>query len=84
MPAKISLCKFDFVKKSDSGKTKIWKVMEPGGEYEIGYIKWHGPWRCYVFEPLGYTIYEKNCLRAIANFCEHQNKETRSSWRKKK
>ncbi len=84
MTLKKAICRFKLSGKSKTGKTKIWRVMEPGGAYEIGYIKWHGAWRCYVFEPLAFTIYESKCLRAIADFCEAESTKTRKGWAKKK
>jgi len=36
----------------------------------LGDIKWYGAWWCYVFEPDGQTIYEKKCLRDIAQFLD--------------
>jgi hypothetical protein len=54
-----------------SGKTKTWLVATIEDENDrIGEIKWFGPWRCYAFFPSDKTVFEKKCLRNIANFCE--------------
>ena len=48
-------------------------VIEVGNKIEgctIGIIKWYPAWRCYAFEPYNATIYEKICLRDIANILE--------------
>lgn len=66
--------------KSKTGKTEVWEVREPRDEYEIGYIKWYGAWRCYAFYPLADTIYEKGCLRFIADFCEAASTKARQAW----
>jgi len=84
MGAKKTTCKIKYSCLSKTGKTKVWKVMEPREEYEIGYIKWYGAWRCYVFEPLAHTVYEKDCLRFIADFCEAQSTKARQGWARKK
>jgi hypothetical protein len=60
---------------SSSGKTKVWDVAtKEDAEDLIGEIKWFGPWRCYAFYPFEKTVFEKTCLRDIADFCEKQTK----------
>ena len=51
-------------------KTSRWVVCADDGEVELGEIKWHGKWRCYAYFPLSDTLYEKQCLRDLADFCE--------------
>jgi hypothetical protein len=36
----------------------------------LGTVKWFGRWRCYAFFPSQQTVYEKTCLREIADFCQ--------------
>jgi len=36
----------------------------------IGMIVWFPRWRCYAYEPYPATIYEKVCMRDIANLLE--------------
>lgn len=62
-----------------SGKTRVWHVAtrsqdKPDTQIEdyLGEIRWFGRWRCYTFYPYDQTVYEKQCLRDIANFCEEQ------------
>jgi hypothetical protein len=43
----------------------------------LGMIWWHSPLGCYAFFPKPDTIYEKTCLRGIANFCERQTETQR-------
>lgn len=74
---------------SDSGKTMIWQVLADGRmrsapTYSLGEIRWHGAWRRYVFHPFSYTIYEKDCLRKLADFCENQTKKLQATWKKRK
>jgi hypothetical protein len=56
---------------SASGKTHVWHVAtKEDREDLIGEIRWFGSWRCYAFYPYDKTVYEKTCLRDIADFCE--------------
>ena len=63
---------------SDTGKTSIWIVYARGGG-QIGIIKWFGRWRCYSFFPLTDTVFERSCLRDLADFCEARTFEHRKN-----
>jgi hypothetical protein len=58
---------------SASGKTRTWMVTTKEGGY-LGWVKWFGPWRRYAFFPGEGTIYEQDCLRTIAKFCEQNTR----------
>lgn len=63
---------------SPSGKTKVWHVvnlMRPEEPDQIGIVKWHGPWRKYVFEQPNGAFYDWDCLRLIAGFIENKTFE---------
>lgn len=45
----------------------------------IGEIKWYGCWRKYCFFPEYDTVYEQDCLRDIAAFCEEKTAEHRQN-----
>lgn len=64
---------FDWAGQSASGLTQIHRVVnytnDPRGE-TLGRIRWFGRWRKYAFEPAPNTIFEQDCLRDIAAFCE--------------
>ena len=65
-----------------SGKTYRYKVVAKDGGDFLGIVSWYGPWRCYAFEPMPGTVFEKKCLRSIAEFCEsrtNQHRGTRSA-----
>lgn len=72
-------CKMVDMGESASGKTKIWRVEPKDGETFLGRVSWYAPWRKYAFSPWSGTLYEPDCLRQIANFCELQTKAHRSS-----
>jgi hypothetical protein len=62
---------FEKVGCSASGKTHIWNVvLKDDLSLVLGVVKWFGAWRKYVFFPAEYTLYEQDCLRALADFCE--------------
>ncbi len=60
-------------------KTSVWIVRTQDGATELGYIQWYAQWRCYAFFPFAATLFEKSCLRYIADFCEEQTKRQRHS-----
>lgn len=81
----MSWIRFDEDGKSASGKTSVWTVAtmhdkaDSDEQYSgLGAIKWYGAWRRYCFFPLGQTIFEQDCLRDIAAFCEKQTKAQRA------
>ena len=70
---------FEELGTSKSGKTKIWVVYSkkdevPFSDLWIGQVKWMSSWRKYAFFPEQDTVYEQDCLRDLAQFCEDQNK----------
>lgn len=50
-------------------KTCVWNVVSKTGVY-VGKVKWHGAWRQFAFFPEEGTLFERGCLRSIADFCE--------------
>lgn len=73
---------FQFQERSKSLKTLVWEVQTNDGEDTLlGHVKWYGPWRQYSFftdSPFTDLVFEKQCLRDIANFCEEQTKAHKS------
>ena len=63
-------------------KTEVWFVFPVKSNVELGVVKWYGGWRCYAFYPEDMTIYEKQCLRDIAQFCEEETNKWRESKKK--
>ena len=59
----------EFVKCLDG---KDWKVQSKSGTHSLlGFIQWYPRWKRYIFTPVYETIYDAECLRDIANFCEN-------------
>ncbi len=63
---------------SESGKTRLWHVCPPG-QSPIGIVHWYGPWRKYCYSPHANTVYEQDCLRDIAAFCEERTKDHKAN-----
>lgn len=52
-------------------RTDSWDVLTAGpNPSTLGHVKWFGRWRCYAFWPFPSCVFEKKCLRDIAEFCE--------------
>lgn len=86
----VKYIEFSRSRPSKSGKTRIWRVLAFHDklslidDYSIGEVKWHGAWRRYALAPGRDTIFEQDCLRKIANFCEDQTKKLRKKWQKRR
>jgi hypothetical protein len=63
---------------SVSGRTRLYVVRAKGGE-GLGEVRWFGRWSQYAFFPFGGTVFEQDCLRDIATFCEQRTKEHRQA-----
>lgn len=59
---------------SPSGKTRRWNVRTRDGGH-LGGVSWYAPWRRYAFNPAPSTVYEQDCMRTIADFCETQTRD---------
>ena len=69
---------FVYIGKSESGKTDLWSVITKDGLGKLGVVEWYSRWRKYGFSPEQRTIFEEDCLRDIADFCEAKTKEHRA------
>lgn len=55
-------------------KTKTWGVYSTASFQDpVGVIKWHGPWRKYVFFPSEFCLFDSNCLDLISEFLKKEN-----------
>jgi len=84
MMTEVKYIEFSRPRPSESGKTRIWRVLADAHiemSYSIGEIKWHGAWRRYAFYPAPDTYFEQDCLRKIATFCEVKTKKLRQKWK---
>ena len=67
---------FMFLK--DKPKTSVWEVRNKYEYTLLGCVKWFAKFRKYSFFPEKDTVFEKDCLRDIADFCEERTGEQRS------
>lgn len=70
---------------SKSGKTWVWDVYSKKDEdidVWLGEIKWLGKWRKYAFFPDRDMVFEQDCLRDLAQFCEDKTKTHREAKKK--
>lgn len=76
--------RLEFTEQARNGqrKTKYWLVSCNG--IDLGHISFYSRWRQYCFHPDTETLYEKNCLREIADKCESESKALRATWTRKK
>ena len=51
-------------------RTKRFRINHAEEGTELGEIKWHAPWRRYVFFPYHNTLFDVSCLQRITNFIE--------------
>ena len=66
-----------FDKMAPGTKTDLWAIRALDGSGDLGAVKWFGAWRKYCFFPCDGTLYEQDCLRDIATFCETATAEYR-------
>jgi hypothetical protein len=57
-----------------SAKTRVWSVRAKQDGSELGRVAWYSAWRKYCFYPRD-ALFEEQCLRDIASFCERQTQE---------
>lgn len=57
-----------------SKRTVVVKVSNARSKDRLGEIRWYGPWRQYCFYPVHATIFNRGCLREIADRCEFMTK----------
>jgi hypothetical protein len=57
---------------SEGRKTKVWEVLAVRDRGRLGVVKWFPRWRQYTFFPAAETVYNHDCLHAIAGFVAAQ------------
>jgi hypothetical protein len=66
------------IRASTTGKTQVYRVAGLDDRQSLGEVRWFGRWRKYAFFPIGTAVFEADCLRDIAQFCEARTKEHRA------
>ena len=58
---------------SASGLTKVWWVLNTGGNI-LGQVSWYAPWRSCWYTTSPNVGLDAACLREIADFCENETR----------
>jgi hypothetical protein len=74
----------DIIERPNNLRTKIWRVRNVQSRVTLGLIRWRGAWRQYAFEPDSNLVFEKTCLRTIADFCDRNTRRHYAQLRKRK
>jgi hypothetical protein len=62
----------------NTSRTQVWQVAARDfGPTILGEVMWFAKWRKYAFFPENDTVFEQDCLRDLATFCQARNKEHR-------
>jgi hypothetical protein len=69
---------FRLVPSRPGAKTGRWEVVSQSSGVVLGTIKWYGAWRQYCFFPEGQTLYNVDCLVAVADRVETCNRWQRN------
>jgi len=65
----------------DNPKTQVWEIFSKDDNTWLGRIKWFARWRCYAWSStylleeqhgrfVSDIVFEKDCTREIADFCD--------------
>lgn len=71
--------RFELLPRQPDRKTDTWVVVAKDGDDRLGEVRWFGRWRQYSFFPTldGESVFERQCLRDIANFLERKTTDHR-------
>ena len=58
----------EFIIKEQKPKTKVFSCLNINNQYELGIVKWHGPWRQYCYFPTTAAMYSQGCMKDISSF----------------
>lgn len=67
--------RFEKLQEVGDRKTSKWIVKTVAAGDILGIVKWHGPWRMYVFYPSSSTLFSASCMIDITNFIRERMKE---------
>ena len=56
------------LKLGSTNRTDIYGVYSKKHDLMLGEIKWHGPWRQYVFFPESDSLWSTGCLMDVVEF----------------
>lgn len=83
-PDHSTFIEINWVGLSSTGRTKIFEVVNTKNKDDTpGIIRWHGPWRSYVYE-CDPSFYDAKCLRQISDFIIAANAEQKTLGKEQK
>lgn len=56
-------------------KTRLYDVRSVSSGERLGQVRWYARWRQFTFFPAALSIWNPDCLREIAGFCEERTRE---------
>lgn len=63
-----------------TGKTKVFSVINYARTF-LGTVKWHSPWRRYVFLPAESTLFDPECLHDMADLLVSETNKQKETWK---
>lgn len=69
------------LRKPKGRKTDIWEIITIDKDH-LGYIKFDGAWRQFIFEPCIGTKWSFSCCDQISKFLVEQNKKWKNKLKK--
>jgi len=78
----MSWIKFSEPVKTQGKKTLHWYVKTSDDRHFLGSVSWFSPWRRYAFIP-DQAVFEQDCLRELADFCEARTREHKAARKEK-
>lgn len=61
-------------------KTKTWEIQNYA-RVHLGYAKWYGPWRKYVWYPPEGTLFDPEFLEDIAERLRSETDKQKETWK---
>ena len=62
--------RFHLQPQAPNRKTSRWTVYATEGGAVLGTVEWYTAWRQYVFVPESECLFNRTCLRDLAQFCD--------------
>lgn len=59
-------------------RTRTFAVVSRHSSASLGDVRWYSHWRQYTFFPAECVVFDRSCLREIADFCEDKTLEHRA------
>lgn len=70
----------EIVDANQEKKTKTWAIQNYARVF-LGHVKWHSPWRKYVWYPAEDTIFDPECLEDIAERLRSETDKQKETWK---